>query len=109
MKQHAAIRKGLESFLKAYTDAKLGRAKAPDALAKARTDLVAALASGSLSSRLPALQRFLRSPLVEILGALSTPGASVKPMFEKHGEELDEAWKEADEVMGNPRFWESTV
>jgi Ca-activated chloride channel family protein len=112
-----AIEAALKALLKAWADAKAaaeagGRTK-PDALDNARKGLLAALAKSVLGQQAGLLQKFLRSALPEVLAAMAAPGASLKALFEKHGDALDEAWREAEQALGHApaakSFWESSV
>ena len=114
--EQKAVQAALEALLKAWADAKAsidaGKWPKSDAIEKARKALLKALASGVLGQKLAKLQAFLRSGLVEIMAALATPGAALKPLFEKHGDALDEAWKEFEDAVGVKRdgkFWEASV
>ncbi len=114
--EQKAVQTALEALLKAWADAKAsidaGKRPASDPIEKARKALLKALAQGVIGQQLAKLQAFIRSGLVEILAALATPSAALKPLFEKHGDALDEAWKEFEDAAGvkrDKKFWEATV
>jgi Ca-activated chloride channel family protein len=108
--EEKSFRKALEALKKAIAEAKaeLAKGKVPsaDRIDKARKALQKELAGSALGTRLGALQRFLRSGLLELVAALESKGATAE-LFGKCDRELEAALQE-----GTPkaeRFWEATV
>lgn len=102
LKALAALKGALEEV-----KAALNRGEVPSAgpVEKARKALLSELAKSPLGVRLAALQKFLKSTLVELVAALlatDAAAASVRPVFEK-------ALKELQAATAEPKFWESMV
>jgi len=110
--QRDRVRQALEAFLRAFAEAKAGKAGAAD-LERARADLLQAL-SGSLTlaTALPRLQAFLRGAAVELVAALGAGGADAA-LFARHGKLLEAARDEARSVLDGPApsgsFWEASI
>jgi len=73
-----------------------------------------ALAVSAAGQRMPALQRFLRAGLVELIAALQskTPLGGIFTLFESRAKELEEAKQEARNaipVVSRAAFWEATI
>ncbi len=121
--EREAVERAIEAFAKAFESAgaevDAGRVPPADPLEKARKALLDALAATDLGLAVPKLQRFLRSAAVEVVAALSTPGAgadALRPLLARHAAALADARKEAAAALGaaagGPRggaFWEGTV
>lgn len=115
--QEKAFRKALEALealRKAIAEARAeldrGQVPAAGAIEKARKALQKELSGSALGTRLGALQRFLRSALLELVAALAAKGstvAQVRPVFEKCEKELEEALREG--TPREERFWETMV
>ncbi len=104
-----SFRKALAALKEALEDARkeveAGKLPAVKAIEKARKALLAELADSPLGVELAALQKFLKSTLVELLAALlatEATAASVRPVFEK-------ALKEIEEAVAEPKFWQASV
>lgn len=99
------------------TELAAGRKPAPDAIERTRAQLVKVLGRSEIGTRMPAMQRFLRSAAVEIVAALGSgmPTAALLELLDRHGKTFEEARKEAsDQIRAAPTsekgaFWESTV
>jgi len=91
-----------------------GRIPRVEPLERARIALLDALATSADSQRMPALQRFVRAGLVELIAALQskTQLGEIFTLFELRAKELEEAKREARQAMpvtsGAP-FWEATI
>jgi hypothetical protein len=80
---------------------------------------VAALAAAGIADRLPATQRFLRGPAVELVAALRTAGITAdhaRQVFERHADSAEAAWTEMNATLSGgkaPRpegpFWASGI
>lgn len=119
----ASLEPAMEALFKAVAEARAelarGALPAPDALEKARAALLQALASSSIASALPLLQKFLRASAVELVAALSAgPGAPLAPLvalFARHAAALVAARDELRAALGDrgkpppDSFWEATI
>jgi Ca-activated chloride channel family protein len=106
------VRVALEAFLRAFADAKSGKARAQE-VDRARIELLQALsASLALATALPRLQAFLRGAAVEVVAAMGA-GAADAALFARHARLLAEARDEARAVLGDGTgagsFWEATI
>jgi Ca-activated chloride channel family protein len=108
------FRKALEALRKALSEARAelekGTVPSPDRIEKARKTLQKELATSALGTRLGALQRFLRSALLELVAALGLPGTTdheVRPLFDRCEKELEESLLAGS--AKEDRFWESMV
>jgi len=101
-----ALRKALEAV-----NAELEKGKVPSAKAldKARKALIQELAGSTLGTALGALQRLLRSGLLELVAALGAPGASASALLPA----VDGCLRALGEAVGGekafPKFWEKMV
>jgi Ca-activated chloride channel family protein len=102
--QEKARREAVESLRKALEAARAvldaGRVPSADPIEKARKALLKELAGSAVG----ALQRLLRTSLVELVAALRAPGtpAAVRPILDRCLAGLSESTRE-------PKFWEATV
>ncbi len=115
------LRRALQALVDAFAAARkelaAGRVPSATGFEQARQAVMNALATVSVATELPLLQRFLRAAAVELtaaLGALGTSAPALAPLFERHAKALDEALREAGLRFGGPApsagaFWESTV
>jgi Ca-activated chloride channel family protein len=93
----AALERALEE---AARELAAGRTPAAAPLAAAREALLVALAEWSRSDRVPALQRFLRADLTELLAALGrSPAVGLEAALARHRETFTAAKREADAVL----------
>jgi Ca-activated chloride channel family protein len=122
--KRAEIAKALDALMRtvaaARTEVEAGRVPSADPLEHARTTLLQALAESDLGVRLPELQRFLRTAVIELIAALRTPGittAALRTLFDRHAPAFEKVRAEADHYFvrgpsdrGNDDpFWESGV
>lgn len=119
----ASLEPALEALLKAVAEARAqlarGATPPPDALEKARTALLQALARSAIASELPLLQKFLRASAVELVAALAAgPGSALGPLvalFARHAAALVAAREEVRAALGHrgkpapDSFWEATI
>ena len=112
------LESALALLVAAMSDARteLAAARLPqvEPLERARAAVLAALASSTAGQRMPALQRFLRAGMVELIAALrsKTPLREVLALFESRAKELEEAKREARSAMpvaSRAAFWEATI
>jgi Ca-activated chloride channel family protein len=100
------LRKALEAV---QSELRKGRMPSTKALDKARKALIRELAGSTLGTTLGALQRLLRSGLLELVAALGAPGASASallPGVERCLQSLGEAVRDGNVA---PKFWEKMV
>jgi Ca-activated chloride channel family protein len=98
----------------ARADLAAGRLPQAEPLERARAAVLGALGFSAVGQRMPALQRFLRAGIVELIAALQskTPLRDVVELFELRAKELDEAKREARGAMpvgSQDAFWEATI
>jgi len=110
----AALALLVAAMTEARADLGAGRIPPVEPLERARIAVLDALATSSAGQRMPALQRFLRAGLVELIAALrsKTPLHDVVQLFELRAKELEEAKREARGAMGltsRAEFWEATI
>lgn len=117
------VARTLRALLAALSDAQTtlenGGIPVADSLENARTELMEALAASELGIKLAALQRFLRSALIEILALLKHPGVTagtLSALLHKHVPALAEIRAEAErhglkEKPGSQTgpFWSSSI
>jgi hypothetical protein len=113
------LEKAIALLVAAMTDARTqlaaGRLPQAEPLEHARAAVLGALAFSTVGQRMPALQRFLRAGIVELIAALqskSTPLRAVLELFELRAKELEEAKREARGAMpvtSQAPFWEATI
>jgi hypothetical protein len=108
------FRKALEALRKALREARAelenGTIPSADRIEKARKAMQKELATSALGVRLGALQRFLRSALLELVAALGLPGvtgAQVRGLLDRCEKELEESLQAGTEA--EDRFWEAMV
>jgi Ca-activated chloride channel family protein len=114
--QRERVRKALEAFVQAFTQAKAaGAGASAEPLEKARMELIKALSEAlAIATAVPLLQAFLRSALVEIIGALKAwvPGGSVDWRARELQAALEEARGPLDAPSGKAAagsFWEASI
>jgi hypothetical protein len=91
-----------EALAQARREIAAGRTPAVAPLAAARARLLAALAGWEGSVELPALQRFVRTGLAELVAACESPGATahaLDELFAVHTAAFDEARAAAATVL----------
>jgi Ca-activated chloride channel family protein len=112
------VETALALLVAAMTDARqelaAGRLPGAEPLERARAAVLAALALSPAGQRMPALQRFLRAGMVELIAALQskTPLREVLALFDLRAKELEEAKREAHGAMpgtSQAAFWESSI
>jgi Ca-activated chloride channel homolog len=111
--QREQIRQALESFLRAFAEARSGLAGG-DALERARQELLRALSESlPIATAVPLLQAFLRGAAVEIVAALAA-GAADPALFARLASVLEQAREEARAALEGTSaaagsFWESSI
>jgi Ca-activated chloride channel family protein len=112
--EEKAFAKALEALKKALAAirAEIDKGGVPDgkSLEKARKALQKELAGSALGTKLAALQKLLRSRLLELVAALESKGVTapaIKPVLEACEKEFDEALREG--TPKEERFWETMV
>jgi Ca-activated chloride channel family protein len=112
--EEQAFRKALEALRKSMAEAGsalvLGTVPPASALEKARKALQRELSTSALGTRLAALQRLLRSGLLELVALLQSKGttaAVVLPILQKCDRELEESLREG--TPKEERFWETAI
>jgi hypothetical protein len=98
----------------ARTELAAGRLPKAEPLERARHAVLAVLALAAAGQRMPALQRFLRAGMVELIAALQSKTAlrEVLALFDLRAKELEEAKREAHGAMpvsSRAAFWESSI
>jgi len=112
--EERAFRKALEALRNSMVEARsalvLGAVPPAGALEKARKALQRELSGSALGTKLAALQRLLRSGLLELVAALQSGGttaAAVLPVLQRCLKEFEEALREG--TPEEERFWEAAV
>jgi Ca-activated chloride channel family protein len=113
------LEQALALLVAAMTDARAqlaaGRVPETDPLERARTAVLGALSLSPAGQRMPALQRFLRAGMVELIAALHSKATRLRDvlaLFELRAKELEEAKREARGAMpltSQAAFWEATI
>ena len=98
----------------ARTELSAGRLPQVEPLERAHAAVLGALAVSAAGQKMPALQRFLRAGMVELIAALQskTPLREVLALFDRRAKELEEAKREARgamQVTSQAAFWEATI
>ncbi len=107
------VTRALEGFLRAFAECR-GGAGSPDALERARRELLRALRETlAIGTAVPLLQAFLRGAAVELVAALAA-GAAPPALFARHARALEQARDQARAVLGGGSapagsFWESSI
>lgn len=116
-----SIRTTLEEFLEMLKSIRkalaAGTKNGSDDVAKLYKKLLSLSTSAACSTDLPALQRFLRGPAVELIDSLNqqdVPATDLVPMWDAHLEQLTEILAELTNQLegrrrGEPNFWESSI
>jgi Ca-activated chloride channel family protein len=115
--QRERVRKALEAFVQAFTQAKAaGAGASAEPLEKARMELIKALSEAlAIATAVPLLQAFLRSAAVEIIGALKASGPA-GGIVDWRARELQAALEQARDPLDAPSgksaagsFWEGSI
>ena len=101
-----ALRKALEA---GKAELEKGRVPSPKAIDQARKALVRELAGSPLGTTLGALQRLLRSGLLELVAAMEAPGASPAVLLPALGAALRTLGECARAGDASPKFWEKMI
>jgi Ca-activated chloride channel family protein len=115
--QRERVRKALEAFVQAFTQAKAaGAGASAEPLEKARMELIKALSEAlAIATAVPLLQAFLRSAAVEIIGGLKACGPA-GGIVDWRASELHAALEQARDPLDAPSgksaagsFWEASI
>jgi Ca-activated chloride channel family protein len=101
-----ALRKALEA---AKAELEKGRVPSPKAIDQARKALIQELAGSPLGTTLGALQRLLRSALLELVAALGAKGASASVLLPAVAAALKSLGESAPSGDASPKFWEKMI
>jgi Ca-activated chloride channel family protein len=102
----AALRKALEA---ARAELEKGRVPSAGAVDKARKALIHELAGSPLGTTLGALQRLLRSALLELVAALGAKGASAPALQASVDRCLGSLEESVRDAAASPKFWERMI
>jgi hypothetical protein len=106
------VAEAIRKLVRAFEDAK--KTLSADALEKARAELLKLLANYAAADKLPLLQRFLRSDMVQLIAALKTPGitaSAAQPIVEAAAKALENVRKEAESELSSflGKFWGASI
>jgi Ca-activated chloride channel family protein len=101
-----ALRKALEA---AKAELGKGRVPSPKAIDQARKALIKELAGSPLGTTLGALQRLLRSALLELVAAMGAKDASASALLPALDAVLKSLGESAPAGDASPKFWEKMI
>jgi hypothetical protein len=111
--QIKAVEKAVEALRNALEAAKAelekGRVPSPRAIDQARKALIRELAGSPLGTTLGALQRLLRSGLLELVAALGAQGASASVLLPALEAALRSLGASVRDLDASSRFWEKMI
>lgn len=106
-----ALKDFIQEFRAVQSAIHSGNIPSADNLEKTRLEVMKELSTAPVGPGLTALQKLLKSAIVELIAALRTPGISVaalQSILERHKEEFEKSFDEIESKQ-NEHFWESTI